>query len=146
MRRDEREPRAAAAYLSELREETMLAAWGKRSQDERRRIISAAIIFGEQFEERAAESLPSLEESDRQRFLMELINAVIREFARRENLDEQEAAAFLSDAPTRDCVLEFNEVLEEHASAPQYPLDGLLNRAVENRRDRAIWASHFRSG
>jgi hypothetical protein len=138
----------ALYYLGQLGEETVRHAWGEgRTPEERRRIVSAALIFGRQFERRVRESPPSLEEQDRQRFLMDLMRGVIEEFSEREGVEMSEATAFLSDVPTRDRVLELNEVLEEHAADDSgRSLDDLLRRAVEDRRERAVWAQHWSSG
>ena len=61
-------------YLGELREETMLLAWGAASDEERRRIVLAALIFGRQFEERAAQRPAESDEDGLRRFLMRLMN------------------------------------------------------------------------
>lgn len=138
----------ATSYLDQLAEETMRRAWGEhRSPEERRRIVSAALLFGEVFDRRIEESPPDPTETGQQKFLMALMNDVIREFASREDVSQEEASAFLSDVETRDLVLEFNEVLEEHAAnAPGKSLDELLSEAVENRQERAIWSDHWSSG
>jgi hypothetical protein len=47
---------------------------------------------------------------------------------------------------TRDCVLEFNEVLEEFANEPEKSLNEHLKAAVENREAHARWADHWSSG
>jgi hypothetical protein len=131
-----------------LEEETMNLAWGpENTPEDRRRIVLAAIIFGRQFNERMQANPPeNLEEEHFQRFLMSLMNAVITEFAERENIDETSAAAFLGDITTRDYILEFNEVLEEFVDEPDKPLDELLRSAVENRQEHARWARHWSSG
>ena len=138
----------ALAYLKELDEETMSLAWGPdKTPEDRRRIILAAKIFGRQFEERMHERPPeNLEEREFQRFLMALMNAVISEFAEREGIGQASAAAFLGDLSTRDCVLEFNEVLEEFANEPEKSLNEHLKAAVENREAHARWADHWSSG
>jgi hypothetical protein len=138
----------ALAYLKELDEETMSLAWGpNKTPEDRRRIILVAKIFGRQFEERMHERPPAnLEEREFQRFLMALMNAVILEFAEREGIDQASAAAFMGDLNTRDCVLEFNEVLEEFANEPEKSLNEHLKAAVENREAHARWADHWSSG
>lgn len=136
----------ALALLRELREETMAAAWGaERTPEERRRIVQAALIFGRKLEERLEGRSEELGPDEAQRFLMALINDVVAEFARQENLDRDAATGFLSDVNNRDLVLEFNEVLEEGEQTGA-PLDERLRRIVEDRRERAIWSDHFRSG
>ena len=138
----------ALAYLGELEDETMTLAWGPgRSPEDRRRIVAAALIFGRQFEERMEERPPeSMEEQHFRRFLMDLMNAVISEFAEREGLSQAEAAEFLGDVSTRDHVLEFNEVLEASAEDPDKTLDEQLRAAVEGRGEKARWADHWSSG
>ena len=135
-------------YLGMLDEETMSFAWGSdRSPEDRRRIVDAAVTFGRMFDERMLESPPaSLEEKDFQRFLMALMNAVIKEFATQEGISEAESGEFLGDIRNRDHVLEFNEVLESFAQNPDTPLGDYLKIAVEGRQDKAIWSRHFRSG
>ncbi len=138
----------ALAYLQRLDEETMIRAWGPgKTPEDRRRIVAAALIFGQQFDERMSENPPeSNEEKDFQRFLMALMNAVIREFAEREGIELAFAGAFLSDINTRDYVLELNEVLEESAEDPEKSLSEYFEAAVEARQDRAVWSRHFSSG
>lgn len=138
----------ALAYLQELDDATMTLAWGPdRTSEDRRRIVLAAIIFGQQFEERMGESPPEgLDEREAQRFLMGLMNAVISEFAEREGLNPTSAAAFLGDVGTRDYVLEFNEVLEEHAANAEKPLNEHLRTAVDSRQEKARWSRHWSSG
>lgn len=137
--REGREKDPALAYLERLREETMSLAWGPyTTPEDQRRIVVAALIFGRQFEEHMKEHpLESLEEKDFQRFLMGLMNAVISEFAEREELDPAVATEFLSDVNTRDYILEFNEVLENSTDDPERSLDEHLRMAVESRRERA---------
>ena len=138
---------SASDHLSEIGEETLRRAWGENKTFEyRRRVVSAAIIFGRQLDARMSENPPETDEAGLQRFLMALMNSAISEFARNEGLDEGEAAEFLGDVETRDHVLELNEVLEERHNNPGRPLDGLLNEAVDKRRDKAIWADHWSSG
>jgi hypothetical protein len=128
----------ALAYLKELGEDTMRLAWGEGvSTEDRRRIVVAAVIFGRQFEERVARGPIPDEEAGLQRLLMDLMNGVVAEFARFEELDENEAAGFLSEMGTRDHVLEFNEVLDSYAESGR-TLDELLQEAVNSRRERAI--------
>lgn len=138
----------ALAYLEGLSEETKARAWGPmKTPEERRRIVAAAIIFGRQFEERMIQNPPeSDDEKSFQRFLMALMNAVIREFGEREHMDQASAGAFLSDVATRDYVLEFNEVLEELTANPESSLEEHFKEAIENRQDRAVWSRHFSSG
>ncbi len=144
-RTDGEEP--ATGYLARLDEGTMILAWGdNKSPEYRGRVVSAATIFGRQLEERMSEHPPAPDEAGMQRFLMALMNSAISEFARSEGLSEEAAAEFLGDVETRDYVLEFNEVLDEYHSAPDRTLDGLLREAVENRREKAIWAQHWKSG
>lgn len=135
-------------HIEQLGEETMRQAWGEdRTREERRRIVSAALLFGEVFDRHMEESPPGSTESEQQRFLMALMNDVIREFASREGVSEDEASTFLSDVGTRDLVLEFNEILETHADDPSgKSLNELLNEAVENRQEKAIWSDHWSSG
>jgi hypothetical protein len=135
----------AAPYLERLEEETMRLAWGERSPEERRRIVLAALIFGHQFEERARTLGPSPDEMEVQRLLMGLMSAVIREFARREGLDEEEAGKLLGEVRTRDLILEFDEALAA-AQSSNRSLDSALREAVENRRDMAVWSDHWSSG
>ena len=130
----------ATEYLNELREETMRLAWGEEaSPEDRRRIVSAAIIFGRQFEERVSERPAVVGEDEARRLLMDLMNRVVREFAKQEGLATDEAAAFLGEVGTRDRVLEFSEVLDAHAESGR-ALDELLREAVEERRERAFRA------
>ena len=146
--RGDREADPVLAYLEELDDETMSLAWGSdKIPEDRRRIILAATIFGQQFEERMREYPPeNLEEKEFQRFLMALMNEVISKFADHEGMDQASAASFLGDIVTRDYVLEFNEVLEEFASDPGKSLDEHLRTAIENREARARWADHWSSG
>lgn len=138
---------AASRYLNQLDEETMRRAWGEKSPKERRRIVSAALVFGEQFEEKMVQNPPGPAPDEQQRFLMSLFSDVVREFTRREGLDQAEATNFLSNVGTRDLILEFDEVLEAHAAAgPERTLDELLNEAVDSRREKAVWSQHFSSG
>jgi (2Fe-2S) ferredoxin len=130
----------ATAYLNDLREETMRLAWGgEASSEDRRRIVSAAIIFGRQFEERVSERPVGAGEDETRRLLMDLMNRVVREFAAHEGLGTDEAAGFLGEVGTRDRVLEFSEVLDAHTESGR-PLDDLLREAVEERRERAFRA------
>ncbi len=118
----------------------MVRAWGEEaSAEDRRRIVLAAIVFGRQFEERAAERPAETNEEGARRFLMDLMNRVVREFARQEGMEVGEAAEFLGEIGTRDRVLEFSEVLDAHEMSGG-PLDGLLREAVELRRERAFRA------
>lgn len=124
----------------------MRRAWGDRGREDRRRIVAAAVIFGEQFDEQLSAQPPGSDQKETQRMLMDVINAAIDEFARRENLEKEEAATFLSEVETRDLVLEFNEVLEARETNPERTLDELLGEAVDSRRDKARWADHWTSG
>jgi hypothetical protein len=118
----------------------MLRAWGEEaSADDRRRIVLAAIVFGRQFEERVPERPAGAGEEEARRLLMDLMNRVVREFAALEGMEVGEAAEFLGEVGTRDRVLEFNEVLDEHGASGR-PLDELLNEAVDLRRERAFRA------
>ena len=134
------------AHLEALREETMREAWGDRSIGDRRRIVAAAMIFGEQFDRQLAAGAPGPDQQEAQRLLMVVINASIDEFARRENLQREDAAEFLSELETRDLVLEFNEVLEAQETSPDKTLDELLREAVDTRLDKARWSDHWTSG
>jgi hypothetical protein len=133
---------AVLGYLTGLREETMLLAWGEGvSAEDRRRIVLAATIFGRQFDERMTERPSGSDEDELQHFLMSLMNGVVEEFARREVLDRNEAAEFLGEMVTRDHVLEFNEVLDVYTGGEsKLTLDELLREAVEGREERAIRA------
>lgn len=142
----ERNRDPAIECLDELREETRRRAWGDRGREDRRRIIVAAMIFADQFDEQLSAQPPGADQGETQRMLMDVINAAIDEFARRENLQREEAAAFLSEVETRDLVLEFNEVLEARETNPERTLDELLGEAVDSRLDKARWADHWTSG
>ncbi len=121
----------------------MRRAWGDRRPDDRRRIVVAAMIFGRQFEDQSG----AASGEDPQRFLMSLMNTVVREFAEREDLPAEEAANFLSEVPTRDYILEFDEVLETYEDgAAGKTLDEFLDEAVESRQEKAIWSGHWSSG
>ena len=131
---------AAAAYLEQLREDTMRRAWGEEaSAEDRRRIVSAAIIFSRQFDESLEDRPGDLDEAGARRLLMDLMNRVVREFAAQEGMETGEAAEFLGEVGTRDRVLEFSEALDEHSGSGR-PLDELLREAVDGRRDRAFRA------
>lgn len=79
----------ALAFLEEPQEETMRLAWGEYAfAEDRRRIVAAAMIFGRQFEERAAERSADLGEDVLQRLLLDLMSGGVAEFARIEGLDE----------------------------------------------------------
>ena len=131
---------AAAAYLEQLREDTMRRAWGEEaSAEDRRRIVSAAIIFSRQFDESLEDRPGDLDEAGARRLLMDLMNRVVREFAAQEGMETGEAAEFLGEVGTRDRVLEFSEVLDEYSGSGS-PLDELLREAVDGRRDRAFRA------
>lgn len=128
----------------------MRRAWGGRSPDERRRIVLAAMIFGEQFDRKLADQPvgqpAGTEQSDPQRLLMAVINASIDEFSRREDVGKEEAAELLGEVETRDLILEFDEVLEARQLNPERTLDELLREAVDNRVRKARWADHWTSG
>ena len=116
----------------------MRRAWGgDASAEDRRRIVVAAIVFGQQFEERAPER-PAGEQNPR-RLLMDVMNGVIEEFARIENVTTDDAAGFLGEVGTRDRILEFSEVLDAHETT-RGSIDELLGEAVELRRERAFRA------
>ena len=118
----------------------MVRAWGEEaSGEDRRRIVLAAIVFGRQFEERAAERPVEAGEESARRLLMDLMNRVVREFARQEGMEVGEAAEFLGEVGTRDRVLEISEVLDAHEGSGR-PLDELLIEAVDLRRERAFRA------
>lgn len=138
---------SASDYLSELGEDTLRRAWGEdKTSEYRRRVVSAAIIFGRQLDTRMSENPPKMDEAGLQRFLMALMNSAILEFARSEGLDEGTATEFLGDVETRDYVLEFNEVLEEYYGSTDRALEDILDEAVKNRQEKAIWADHWSSG
>ena len=124
----------------------MQRAWGGRGPEDRRRIVAAAMIFGEQFDKQLSAQPPGADQREAQRMLMGVINASIDEFARQENLEREAAADFLSEVETRDLVLEFNEVLEARETDPERTLDELLGEAVDSRLDKARWADHWTSG
>jgi len=131
---------AAAAYLGQLREDTMRRAWGEEaSAEDRRRIVSAALIFSRQSDESLEDRPENFDEAGARRLLMDLMNRVVREFAAREGMETNEAAEFLGEVGTRDRVLEFSEVLDEYSGSGS-PLDELLREAVDGRRDRAFRA------
>ena len=118
----------------------MVMAWGEEATvEDRRRIVLAAVVFGSQYEERAPERPAVADEAGARRFLMDLMNGVVREFARLEGMGVGEAAEFLGEVGTRDRVLEFSEVLDAH-EASNGTLDGLLREAVDLRRERAFRA------
>lgn len=106
----------------------MLKAWGEQTPENRRRIVLAAVIFGEQFERRMSENPPGPGEQEMQRFLM---NTVVEEFVAREGMERGAAVSFLGDVTVRDYVLEFNEARARRS------LDELLEEAVESRREKA---------
>ena len=131
---------AALTYLGQLEEGTMVRAWGEEaSEEDRRRIAVAAIVFGRQFEERVAERPVEAGEEGARRFLMDLMNLVVREFARQEGMEVGEAAEFLGEVGTRDRVLEFSEVLDAQEGSGR-PLNELLVEAVDLRREKAFRA------
>ncbi len=136
----------ALTHLDDLREETMRKAWGERGFEDRRKIVVAAMIFGEKFDEQLSAQPPGPDQQEAQRMLMGVINASIDEFSRREDLKREEAASFLSELETRDLVLEFNEVLEIRETETGKTLDELLSEAVNSRLDKARWADHWTSG
>ena len=136
----------ADRLLDKLTEETMTRAWGERTPRERQRIVTAAVIFAQEFDRRAAELPESTGETEAQRFLMTLMSAVVDEFARQEEISREDATSFLSEVGTRDLVLEFNEVLGAWEEDLDRSLDELLSKAVDARQDKSIWARHFRSG
>lgn len=134
-------------YISKLEEDTMRRAWGDRTAEERRRIVTAAVIFGRQLDDRLEQSPTPPGPEDTQRFLMSLMNAVVEEFAEREGMDRDRAASFLGDVTNRDHILEFNEVLEIYeAEDSDSSLDEVLREAIEDRREKAIWSDHWSSG
>ncbi len=138
----------ARAHLRRLDEETMNRAWGSdQTFEDRRRIVAAALVFNRKFEERVAENPPeSLDDAHFQRFLMDLMNAAIAEFAEAESLDPAAAAAFLGDVRTRDLIFEFSDVLDRSAEEPATPLNEHLRAAVEDRQHKAIWSRHWSGG
>lgn len=142
----------ARRYLAELAEETMVRAWGAgASAEDRRRIVLAAAIFGRQFDERFSGEGAAPDEREAQRMLMGLINGVIEEFARVEDLELSSATEFLGNVETRDYVLEFNEALDAYHAETDDPESGrTLNeqfeRVIDERRERAVWSGHWSSG
>lgn len=133
-----------AAYLGQLHEQTMVLAWGgETSPEDRRRIVVAATIFGRQFEALTSERPIGTDPEGSRRLLMDLMNGVVREFARREGLGTDEAAGFLGEIGTRDRILEFSEVLDAREASGR-PLDDLLREAVELRRQRAFQSGRDR--
>jgi hypothetical protein len=136
----------ANKLLEKLTEETMTRAWDERTFRERQRIATAAVIFAQEFDSRAAELPESTGETEVQRFLMTLMSAVVDEFAQQEEISRDDATSFLSEVGTRDLVLEFNEVLGAWEQDPDSSLDERLSKAVDARQDKSIWARHFRSG
>lgn len=124
----------------------MVTAWGtQRTLKERRQIVLAALILGRKLEERLNQHQDELRPEEAQRFLMSLMNDAVTEFARQENLSQDEATACLGDVNNRDLILEFNEVLEA-VQETGLQLDEQLRRTVEDRQDRAIWSDHWSSG
>ena len=118
----------------------MRRAWGEGTPaEDRRRIVSAAIIFGRQFDESLGDRPADLDEEGARRLLMDLMNRVVREFAAQEGMGIGEAAEFLGEVGRRDRVLEFSEVLDVHRESGR-PLDGLLQEAVDERREKAFRA------
>jgi hypothetical protein len=131
---------AAVAYLGQLREGTMRRAWGEGIPvEDRRRIVSAALIFGHQFDESLQDRPAVPDEGEARRLLMDLMNRVVRRFAAQEGMGLGEAAEFLGEVGRRDRVLEFSEVLDAHRESGR-PLDGLLQEAVDDRRNKALRA------
>jgi hypothetical protein len=138
----------ARGLLGVLSDETMTLAWGPASDpEERRRTVLAALLFGEEFEKAMDENPPrSLEDKDFQRFLMGLMNAVVRRFAGHEGIPEGEAATFLGAVGRRDRVLELNEAIEAASVEPGVTLDERLREAVEERSGKAVWSRHWKGG
>ncbi len=142
MSREKPEAKSAAdsalGHLDELAEETMRRAWGAgTSPEDRRRIVLAAVLFGRLFEEHAWKS-PPRGELEQRRFLMGLMNDVVREFAGIEGMSRDAAAEFLGDVSIRDYVLELDEVLDAYAGdSPGRTLDELRREAVDSRPYRA---------
>jgi len=136
----------AQAYLDMLSRDTMEFAWGRRTAQDRYRIMLAALLFGDEFERRTRHGLPADEPGER-RLLMDLMSAVIDRFADLEGLDREEAAAFLGDLTNRDHILELNEVIETFEQEDrQRSLDEVLREAVGRRKERRVWARHWSSG
>jgi hypothetical protein len=118
----------------------MVRAWGvEASAQDRRRISLAAVVFSRQFEERSGGRPAPADEEGARRFLMDLMNRAVREFARLEGISVGEAAGFLGEVGRRDRVLEFSEVIDAHEETGD-PLGGLLREAVDLRRERAFRA------
>lgn len=138
----------ALEYLCQLDEETMTLAWGPdKTFEDRRRIVSAAVIFGQKFEERMAQDPPeSLNDADFGRFMMGLMNAAIAGFAEKEDLDPADATAFLSDVGKRDLIFELSDVLDRFAEDPDTPLNEHLRTAVQDRQQKAVWSRHWTGG
>ncbi|MBX6765486.1 MAG: hypothetical protein IRY88_17735 [Rubrobacteraceae bacterium] len=136
----------AQAYLDMLSGESMELAWGRRTDQDRYRIMLAALLFGDEFERRTRDGLPADEPGER-RLLMDIMSAVVERFADLEKLDREEAAAFLGDLTNRDHILELDEVIETfEQEGGQRSLDEVLREVVERRKERRAWARHWSSG
>ncbi len=137
----------AHVYLEELDEETMRLAWGEISEEDRLRLVLAAVVFGRRFESRVPGGSEPTREDEFQRLLMRLMNDVIEELSEIEGISKEEAADFLGDIAIRDKALELDEVIEAYENgASGKSLDPLLREAVDGRREKAVWSDHWISG
>ncbi len=142
----------AFAYIEKLGEETMRLAWEGVAETDRPRLVAAAIIFGRRFESRVPEGSEPSQEDALQKLLMRIMNDVIEELSDIEGTSKEEAAEFLGDVGVRDKVFEIDEVIFEYEGGNEddgdsgESLDSLLREAVDGRREKAIWADHWRSG
>lgn len=136
----------ALEHLEKLDEETMRLAWEGVSIENRPRLVAAAVVFGRRFESRVPEGSEPTKEDEVQKLLMRIMNDVIEEISEIEGMSEDEAAEFLGDVGTRDKIFEMDEVIEEYEGGASESLDSLLRGAVAGRREKAVWADHFRSG
>ncbi|CAN5684650.1 MAG: hypothetical protein M3494_06220 [Actinomycetota bacterium] len=142
----------ALEYLEKLDEETTRLAWPEVPEEHRPRLMTAAVIFGRRFESRVPEGSEPTKEADVRKLLMRLMNDVIEELSAVEGIDKEEATNFLSDVAIRDKIFEMDEVISEYESVgggsggSGESLDSLLRGAVAGRREKAVWADHWRSG
>lgn len=143
---DDSPRKQALAYLGTLDEETMRLAWPEIPEEERPKLVAAAIIFGRRFESRVPEGSEPNREDELQKLLMRLMNDVIEELSEIEDTSKEDAANFLSDIAVRDKVFEMDEVIEAYENGgSDESLDSLLRKAVAGRREKAVWADHWRS-
>jgi hypothetical protein len=136
----------ALSYLGMLDEETMRLAWPEVPEEDRPKLVTAAVIFGRAFESRVPEGSEPTREDETQRLLMRLMNDVIEELSGIEGVSKEKAADFLGDIAVRDKVFEMDEVIEAYEGGSDGSLDSLLREAVAGRREKAVWADHWRSG